>query len=163
MNSTAKSDEISVSPLPIDRPSRDGGVSPKLLEQLNAQKLDRILDSMGERTRQDEKPAERSTLEQGGSMTQSFQSFIKWVGLSLPIVAALVGTTVWINTTIDNKARENRLELKADLESAKVELKAEVIRTQGDIARLDDKIDRKMDKLSDQLTVINQEIRDNRK
>ncbi|HBE5770104.1 TPA: hypothetical protein KMD48_004946, partial [Escherichia coli] len=82
----------------------------------------------------------------------SIQSFVKWVGLSLPIIATIIAATVWVCSTIDNKVRESRLELKEDINAVKTELKSEAVRTQNDIKRLEDKLDNKLDKLSEQLT-----------
>ncbi len=96
-------------------------------------------------------------------MGNGLQSFLKWAGLLLSFVIAIVGAVTWINATIDSKTRENRIEMKADLDSAKTEIKAEVFRTQDSVNRLDEKIDRKMDKLSDQLTAIQQDLRDTKK
>lgn len=96
-------------------------------------------------------------------MTTSFQSFIKWAGLSLPLVVAIAGSVAWINSTIESKARENRLEMKAELQSVKIELKGDTARVQDSVGHLEDKIDRKMDKVSDQLTAIQQEIRESKK
>ena len=95
-------------------------------------------------------------------MGNGLQSFLKWAGLLLSFVIAIVGAVTWINATIDSKTRENRIEMKAELDSA-TEIKAEVIRTQDSVNRLDEKIDRKMDKLSDQLTAIQQDLRDTKK
>ncbi len=91
------------------------------------------------------------------------QSFIKGAGLSLPFIIAVAAATAWINSTIDGKTRDNRIEMKADLEAVKADLKAESTRTQDDIKRLEDKLDRKLDKLSDQLGTIHQELREQKK
>lgn len=163
MSSSTGRDETSLSPEQENSLSKSGGVSTKLLEQLNAEKLDRILEQMSSETKGSELTSPDVRPAQGGYMSNGMHSFLKWVGLSLPVIVAVVCATAWINMTIDSKARENRLEMKADLDSAKVEIKAEVVRSQDDIKRLDDKIDRKMDKISDQLTSLQQEIRESKK
>lgn len=139
--------------------SGGGGVSPRLLEQLNSARLDQISNSMKIISEKIGNPESKPTL-QGGGMGNGLQSFLKWAGLLLSFVIAIVGAVTWINATIDSKTRENRIEMKADLDSAKTEIKAEVFRTQDSVNRLDEKIDRKMDKLSDQLTAIQQDLRD---
>lgn len=96
---------------------------------------------------------------EGKMQTGSFQSFLKWVGLSLPIVAAIVGSTCWINSTIDSKARDNRLELKADLNEARQDILLQVTRTQDSILRLSDRTDEKFDKINDKLTEIHSSIK----
>lgn len=139
-----------------------GDVSSKLQEQLNSEALAQISQDIGLLESKLELQ-NRHFNSHGGSMGNGLQSFLKWVGLSLPLILAIIGATVWINSTIDSKVRENRLEMKADLDSARIEIKSEAQRTQDAVMRLDDKVDRKMDKLSDQLTIMQQEFRDSKK
>lgn len=172
MSSAKKTEDVSLTPVPSDRPAKDGGISSKLLEQVNAKKINEIWEAVSSKA--DSSATPTTAPNQGGSMNPGLLSFLKWSGLSLPLVIAIVGATVWINNTIDSKVRENRLELKSDIDStknqlnasidsAKLELKTESIRMQDDVRRLDEKMDRKMDKLSDQLTSIQQDIRDSKK
>ncbi|HAU4319374.1 TPA: hypothetical protein F6U59_07330 [Serratia marcescens] len=101
--------------------------------------------------------------KEGKMQTGSFQSFLKWVGLSLPIVVTIVGSTYWINATIDSKARDNRLELKADLSEARQDILLQVTRTQDSVLRLSDRTDEKFDKINDKLTEIHSSIKNNSK
>lgn len=98
---------------------------------------------------------------------ESLMSFLKWAGLSLPLVVAVIGSTVWINSTIDNKSRENRLELKADLiamqqsnksdiEQSRQDVLSQTYRLQDSIQRLSDRSDEKFEKISSQLIAIQQ-------
>ncbi|HDC4619834.1 hypothetical protein [Enterobacter asburiae] len=146
----------------LEDESASGGVSTRLLEQLNSEKLDHI-SSVVTKIEEHANVNSSQANPQGGGMTTSFQSFIKWAGLSLPLVVAIAGSVAWINSTIESKARENRLEMKAELQSVKIELKGDTARVQDSVGHLEDKIDRKMDKVSDQLTAIQQEIRESKK
>lgn len=74
-------------------------------------------------------------------------NILKWVALVLPIVLAITGATVWVNSTIDSKSRDNRLEMKADLD-----------RTQDAIQRLSDRDDAKFDKLNDKLDRLSEKL-----
>lgn len=93
----------------------------------------------------------------------TFQSFLKWVGLSLPIVASIVGSTYWINSTIDSKSRDNRLELKADLTVVRQDILLQLTRTQDSVLRLSDRSDEKFDKINDKLTEIHTSIQNTSK
>lgn len=144
--------ESSVRPEQESGQSKDGGVSTRLLEQVNTRKLDTLLEMFSVQSQTSETSSCTITKQQGGGMNSSIQSFVKWVGLSLPIIATIIAATVWVCSTIDNKVRESRLELKEDINAVKTELKSEAVRTQNDIKRLEDKLDNKLDKLSEQLT-----------
>lgn len=54
------------------------------------------------------------------------KSLLTWVATVLPVIAAIIGATTWINSTIDSKARDNRLELKQDLQLAKQDIASRV-------------------------------------
>ncbi|CAI2056938.1 Uncharacterised protein [Serratia quinivorans] len=153
--------DTSFSPDSGTRDAESGGVSSKLLEQLNSERLDLISEEMA-KLANPKVTTENAPAGQGGNMSVSFQSFIKGAGLSLPLIIAVAAAATWVNSTIDSKTRENRIEMKADLETVKTDLKAEAVRTQDEIKRLDDKIDRKLDKISDQLGAIHQELREHK-
>lgn len=65
--------------------------------------------------------------------TTNSKSVLTWVVTVLPIVAAIIGATTWINSTIDNKARDNRLELKQDLQLAKQDITLRVDKIEGKV------------------------------
>ena len=81
----------------------------------------------------------------------SLQTFLKWIGLSLPVLACIAGTTYWINSTIDAKSYQNRVEMKADLVAMKQDIMAQTLRTQDSVQRLSDRTDEKFDKVNDSL------------
>lgn len=76
---------------------------------------------------ENENPATISTIanqpkEATDMNTTTNKSVLNWVVTVLPIVAAIIGATTWINSTIDSKSRDNRLELKQDLQLAKQDI-----------------------------------------
>ncbi|EPY5246825.1 TPA: hypothetical protein ACWXE1_005605 [Klebsiella pneumoniae] len=79
--------------------------------------------------------------------SQNSKSVLTWTVTVLPIIAAIVGATTWINSTIDSKARDNRLELKQDLQQAKQDISMRV-------DKLEDKVDTGFRETSSQLNDI---------
>lgn len=159
MSASNRSDDSVVTPIHRDRTRKDGGASPKLTERLNEEKLDHILDIVTEMSVTAPQPLPDKPSSKGGSVNITAQNALKYIGIFLSIVIPIIGATSWINSTIDTKVRESRLEMKDEINSAKTEIKTEVSRAQDSINRLDDKVDRKMDKLSDQLSSIQQDIK----
>lgn len=72
--------------------------------------------------------------EEADMSTTSHKSVLAWMTTVLPIISVVVGATTWINSTIDSKARDNRLELKQDLQQAKQDLSSRV-------DKIEDKVD----------------------
>lgn len=58
--------------------------------------------------------------------TTSSKTALTWVVTVIPIIAAIAGATAWINSTIDSKSRDNRLEMKQDLQLAKQDITSRV-------------------------------------
>lgn len=79
---------------------------------------------------------------------ESIQNLLKWIGLSLPIVASIVGASYWINSTIESKSNQNRLEMKSDLSAVKQDIMVQTLRTQDAVQRLSDRTDEKFDKVN---------------
>ena len=79
--------------------------------------------------------------------TTNSKSVLTWVVTVLPIVGAIIGATTWINATIDSKARDNRLELKQDLQQAKQDITLRV-------DKIEDKVDSGFKDTSSQLNEI---------
>ena len=71
--------------------------------------------------------------EEAGMNTQNSKSVLTWTITVLPVIAAIVGATTWINSTIDSKARDNRLELKQDLQQVKQDLSMRVDNLEGKV------------------------------
>lgn len=65
--------------------------------------------------------------------TINSKSVLTWVATVLPIVAAIIGATTWINSTIDSKARDNRMELKQDLQLAKQDISVRIDKIEGKV------------------------------
>ncbi|ELS1887100.1 hypothetical protein RZP54_04880 [Raoultella ornithinolytica] len=85
--------------------------------------------------------------EEADMIPQNSKSVLTWTVTVLPILAAIVGATTWINSTIDSKARDNRLELKQDLQQTKQDLSMRV-------DKLEDKVDTGFRETSNQLNEI---------
>ena len=92
--------------------------------------------------------------KEGSVVKESIQTFLKWVGLSLPVVVSIVGTTYWIDSTIDAKSYQNRIEMKGDLVAMKQDVMTQELRTQDSVQRLSDRTDERFDKVTDSLNDI---------
>ncbi|MEG2267438.1 MAG: hypothetical protein RSC68_24310 [Acinetobacter sp.] len=85
--------------------------------------------------------------EDAGMNITNSKSVLTWVVTVLPIVASIIGATTWVNSTIDSKARDNRLELKQDLQLAKQDITLR-------IDKIEDKVDGGFKDTSSQLNEI---------
>ncbi|WP_142501262.1 hypothetical protein [Klebsiella sp. 2680] len=95
----------------------------------------------------------------------TLKTILNWGGLILTVIVPVVIATVWINSTIEAKSRENRLELKADLaemqklnkddiNQTRQDLLAQTYRLQDAVQRISDRSDDKFDKIATQLSAI---------
>lgn len=100
-------------------------------------------------------------------------SALTWVATVIPIVAAIAGATIWVNSTIESKSRENRLEMKADLSDMQKDFKTDLMsmkqdiatqnfRTQDSIQRMSERTDDKLDEINKQVTGLRNDISHNK-
>ncbi|MGP2519073.1 hypothetical protein ACTUSX_04195 [Pantoea ananatis] len=100
--------------------------------------------------------------KEAGVSSNFTKSALTWAVTVLPLGVAIVTATIWVTSSIESKARENRLEMKQDLSDMQKDFKADMIafkqditsqnnRLQDSIQRVSDRTDTKLDTLSNQL------------
>lgn len=108
------------------------------------------------------KGTSKHNTEEAGLSSTTAKSALTWVITVVPLIATIAGATIWVNSTIDSKARENRLEMKADMSDMQKDFKADMnsmkqdilsqnFRTQDSLQRISDRTDEKLEKISNQV------------